>query len=119
MPLHERDIERYARQIIIPDIGASGQLRLLAAHASIIGKGSAGSAALLYLRAAGVDAVADTDGGHSATTIDLSSFDASENNPESSARAAAAGCAAACAFIAQTLEFENIRAVGSLEDVLA
>ena len=56
-------IERYARQILLPQIGGAGQLRLLNAHVVLVGVGGLGSAAAYYLAAAGVGhlTIADDD----------------------------------------------------------
>lgn len=53
-PLSPDEIERYARHIILPEIGGSGQQKLKAAHVAVIGAGGLGSPALLYLAAAGI-----------------------------------------------------------------
>lgn len=45
---------RYARQIILREIGGSGQRRLKSARVAVIGAGGIGSPAILYLAAAGV-----------------------------------------------------------------
>ncbi|WP_036141557.1 molybdopterin-synthase adenylyltransferase MoeB [Luteibacter sp. 9135] len=46
--------ERYARQVLLPQIGEAGQARLGAARIAVIGAGGLGSPVLLYLAAAGV-----------------------------------------------------------------
>lgn len=53
--------ERYARHLLIPDIGELGQRRLLAARVAVMGAGGLGSPAPLYLAAAGVGSVIDDD----------------------------------------------------------
>ena len=47
-------IERYARQLVLPEIGTQGQLALRAAHLAIIGCGGLGANAALALAQAGV-----------------------------------------------------------------
>jgi molybdopterin/thiamine biosynthesis adenylyltransferase/rhodanese-related sulfurtransferase len=46
--------ERYARQMILPEVGVDGQARLSAAHVLVVGAGGLGCAVLEYLTAAGV-----------------------------------------------------------------
>jgi sulfur-carrier protein adenylyltransferase/sulfurtransferase len=46
--------DRYARQMILPEVGARGQARLEAATVLIVGAGGLGCAVLAYLGAAGV-----------------------------------------------------------------
>jgi adenylyltransferase/sulfurtransferase len=47
-------LERYARHIILKEIGGAGQQRLLDAHVGLIGAGGIGAPAIQYLAAAGV-----------------------------------------------------------------
>ncbi|HYL01813.1 MAG TPA: HesA/MoeB/ThiF family protein [Steroidobacteraceae bacterium] len=53
--------DRYARQMILPEVGAAGQARLAAAAVTVIGAGGLGSAVLEYLVAAGVGRVTIVD----------------------------------------------------------
>lgn len=46
--------ERYARHLVLPEVGIAGQARLLQARIALIGAGGLGSPAALYLAAAGV-----------------------------------------------------------------
>ena len=48
------ELDRYARHIMLREIGGPGQKALKAAKVLVIGAGRAGSPALLYLAAAGV-----------------------------------------------------------------
>ncbi|HET8612847.1 MAG TPA: molybdopterin-synthase adenylyltransferase MoeB [Sphingomonas sp.] len=54
MILSDDQLERYARHIILKEIGGEGQKRLLAAHALIVGAGGIGSPVIQYCAAAGV-----------------------------------------------------------------
>ena len=46
-------LERFARHIVLPEIGGAGQARLASAHVAVIGAGGIGSPAIQYLAAAG------------------------------------------------------------------
>ncbi len=54
MSLSDDQLERYARQIVLKEIGGEGQKQLLAAHVLVVGAGGIGSPAIQYLAAAGV-----------------------------------------------------------------
>ncbi len=52
--LTDDELERYARHIVLREIGGAGQARLKSAHVVVIGAGGIGSPALQYLAAAGI-----------------------------------------------------------------
>lgn len=51
--MNSSDLERFARHIILKEIGGAGQQKLLGARCAIIGAGGLGGPAALYLAAAG------------------------------------------------------------------
>ncbi|MDF2630096.1 MAG: molybdopterin biosynthesis protein [Symbiobacteriaceae bacterium] len=54
MSLSDQDVIRFSRHIILPEVGGRGQKRLKEASVLVAGLGASGSAAALYLAAAGV-----------------------------------------------------------------
>ncbi len=61
MDFTESQIRRYARHILLPEVGGTGQARLLAARVLVIGAGGLGSPLILYLAAAGVGTIGVVD----------------------------------------------------------
>jgi adenylyltransferase/sulfurtransferase len=59
--LTPEQILRYSRQLILPGVGARGQLRLAESSALVVGAGGLGSPVLLYLAAAGVGRIGVVD----------------------------------------------------------
>ena len=54
MTLSDEELERYARQIVLPQVGGVGQRRLRGARIAVIGAGGIGSAVVPALAGAGV-----------------------------------------------------------------
>ena len=66
----EEQIERYSRHIILPEVGAEGQSKLLESSVFMIGAGGLGSPVAYYLAAAGVGTIGIAD----ADAVDLSNL---------------------------------------------
>jgi adenylyltransferase/sulfurtransferase len=58
MTLSDAQIDRYSRQIILPQIGAQGQQRLLQSAVAVVGDGALAEVVALYLAGAGVGRIA-------------------------------------------------------------
>lgn len=54
MSLTDQQLDRYARHIVLKELGGGGQMRLLQARVTVIGAGGIGAPVLLYLAAAGI-----------------------------------------------------------------
>lgn len=70
MAFTNEQLERYSRHIILKEVGAKGQKKLLNAKVLIIGAGGLGAPAALYLAAAGIGTIGIAD----ADEVDLSNL---------------------------------------------
>lgn len=70
MDFSSDEIERYARHIVLADVGGPGQQKLKGARVAVIGVGGLGSPAIQYLAAAGIGTLRLVDG----DTVSLSNL---------------------------------------------
>lgn len=68
--LDDDQLERYARHVILEEVGEEGQLKLLEAKVLVIGAGGLGAPVLMYLAAAGIGTIGIVD----FDTVDLSNL---------------------------------------------
>ncbi|WP_321395487.1 molybdopterin-synthase adenylyltransferase MoeB [Emcibacter sp.] len=61
MILTDEQLDRYARHVILKEVGGAGQQKLLASKVLVIGAGGLGSPLILYLAAAGVGTIGIVD----------------------------------------------------------
>ena len=61
MEISDAQLHRYARHIILDEVGEEGQAKLLAARVLVVGAGGLGAPLLLYLAAAGIGTLAVID----------------------------------------------------------
>lgn len=59
--LSDKELERYARHIVLPEIGGAGQQKLKRARVLVLGAGGLGAPVLQYLAAAGVGTLGIVD----------------------------------------------------------
>ncbi|HEX5581545.1 MAG TPA: molybdopterin-synthase adenylyltransferase MoeB [Gemmatimonadaceae bacterium] len=59
--LETAELQRYSRQLVLPDVGEAGQRRLKETRVLLVGAGGLGSPAALYLAAAGVGTIGIVD----------------------------------------------------------
>jgi molybdopterin/thiamine biosynthesis adenylyltransferase len=59
--MSEVELERYARHIVLREVGGPGQMRLRGAKVLVVGAGGLGSPALIYLAGAGVGTIGVID----------------------------------------------------------
>ena len=63
MTIAPERLERFARHIVLPEVGGAGQAALADMHVALIGLGGIGSPALQYLAGAGVGRFTLVDSG--------------------------------------------------------
>ena len=61
MVLTDDQLTRYARHILLPEIGGAGQAKIIEAKVLVVGAGGLGSPVILYLAAAGVGNIGIVD----------------------------------------------------------
>ncbi len=64
MGLNDDEIERYARHLVLPEIGGPGQARLKNSRVLVIGAGGLGAPLIQYLAAAGIGMLGIVDNDH-------------------------------------------------------
>jgi adenylyltransferase/sulfurtransferase len=70
MDFSDDQMRRYARHIILPEVGGTGQARLRDAKVLVVGAGGLGSPVILYLAAAGIGTIGVVDD----DTVDLTNL---------------------------------------------
>ena len=70
MDFSEEQINRYARHILLREVGGEGQQKLLNSKVLVVGAGGLGSPNILYLAAAGVGTIGIVDD----DSVDLSNL---------------------------------------------
>lgn len=124
MTLSDSELERYARQIVLPQVGGVGQKRLKAARVAIIGAGGIGSAVIPALAGTGIGRVTIVD----SDTVELANLHRQSLYAESDVGRPKAEAAAAFAAsrnssveasaVAQRIEGNNARALLAGHDLV-
>ncbi len=70
MSLTDDQLDRYARHLVLREVGGMGQRKLLSSKVLVVGAGGLGSPLVLYLAAAGVGTIGVVDDDH----VDLSNL---------------------------------------------
>src|SRR5690606_4729123 len=60
-PFSSEELERYARHLVLPEVGGPGQQKLKAARVLVLGAGGLGAPLIQYLAAAGVGTIGIVD----------------------------------------------------------
>jgi molybdopterin/thiamine biosynthesis adenylyltransferase len=108
--MNDQQLLRYARHVLLGEIGIEGQQRLLDAHALVIGAGGLGSPALLYLGTAGVGRITVVDHDH----VELSNLQRQIAHGQS--RLGQPKAESACASVAALNPGPQLRAVVARAD---
>lgn len=94
-PLEKQEYRRYGRQLIMPEVGLQGQLRLRSSAVLIVGAGGLGCPAAAYIAGAGVGTLGIVDGDtveesnlhrqilHSTSKVGMSKVESALNNLKS------------------------------------
>ena len=122
--LSDENLERYARQAIMPDIGEEGQERLLESRMLVVGAGGLGSPAIFYLAATGVGNLTVMDG----ESVDLTNLNrqilhttdsiGSPKVTQAAAAVAALNPGVNVTPLAERLEDDNVEALLAAHDVV-
>ena len=94
------DMERFVRQVLLPEIGEAGQMRIVEAEAAIAGAGLAHEIAARYAEGAGFGAVV-------AGAVDVEALAPASIVGVDAAREVLAGSRAALAEMRRALELEE------------
>ena len=70
LDLNDSQLERYSRHILLPEVGAVGQVKLMSSKVLIVGAGGLGAPMILYLASAGIGHIGIIDNDN----VDLSNL---------------------------------------------